>query len=109
MDFLRLLPSGEYPVVVIDEYSRLPEVEIITSTFAKSTIPKLNAIFARRGIPDVLKSGNGPPPPLMAWSSRTLLSIWVFTTAKSRRLANGKWRSGTFHEDTREMRENRHH
>lgn len=63
MDFLRLLPSGEYPVVVIDEYSRLPEVEIITSTFAKSTIPKLNAIFARRGIPDVLKSGNGPPPP----------------------------------------------
>ena len=50
-------------MVVIDEYSRFPEVEIVTSTPARSTIPKLVAIFARKGIPDVLKSDNRPPPP----------------------------------------------
>ena len=61
MDFLGPLPSGEYLMVVIDEYSRFPEVEIVTSTSARSTIPKLDSIFARQGIPDVLKSDNGPP------------------------------------------------
>ena len=61
MDFLGPLPSGDYLMVVIDEYSRFPEVEIVTSTSARSTIPKLDAIFARQGIPDVLKSDNGPP------------------------------------------------
>ena len=57
------LPSAEYLMVVIDEYSRFPEVEIVTSTPARSTIPKLVAIFARQGIPDVLKSDNRPPLP----------------------------------------------
>ena len=61
MDFLGPLPSGDYLMVVIDEYSRFPEVEIVTSTSARSTIPKLDAIFARQGIPEVLKSDNGPP------------------------------------------------
>ena len=48
-------------MVVIDEYSRFREVEIVTSTSARSTIPKLDAIFVRQGIPDLLKSDNGPP------------------------------------------------
>ena len=61
MDFLGPLPSGDCLMVVIDEYSRFPEVEIVTSTSARSTIPKLDAIFARQGIPEVLKSDNGPP------------------------------------------------
>ena len=82
MDFLGPLLSEEYPMVVIDEYSRFPEVEIVTSTSTRSTIPKLDTIFAIQGIPDVLKSDNEPP--LMAWSSKTLLNIWVFTTEKSR-------------------------
>ena len=38
-------------MVVIDEYSRFPEVEIVTSTSARSTIPKLDAIFARQRTP----------------------------------------------------------
>ena len=60
MDFLRPLPSAEYLMVVIDDYSRFPEVEIVTSTSVRSTIPKFHAIFARQGIPDVLKNDNGP-------------------------------------------------
>ena len=61
VDFLGPYPSGDYLLVVIDEYSRFPEVEIVRSTSAKAVIPKLDAIFARQGIPDELKTDNGPP------------------------------------------------
>ena len=47
-------------MVVTDEFSRFPEVEILNSTSARAVIPKLDAIFARQGIPEVLKSDNGP-------------------------------------------------
>ena len=61
VDFVGPFPSGEYIMVVTDEFCRFPEVEILTSTSARAVIPKLDAIFARQGIPDVLKSDNGPP------------------------------------------------
>jgi transposase InsO family protein len=48
-------------MVVVDEYNRFPEVKILTSTSARAVIPKLDAIFSRQGIPDVLKSDIGPP------------------------------------------------
>ena len=59
MDFLGPFPSGDYLLVVIDEYSCFPEVEIIKSTSTKSVIPSLNAIFSRQGIPNKLKTHNG--------------------------------------------------
>ncbi len=61
VDFVGPFPTGEYLIVVIDEYSRYPEVEILTTTSAKAAIPKLGAIFSRQGIPEILKSDNGPP------------------------------------------------
>lgn len=61
VDFAGPFPSGDYLMVVIDEYSRFPEVEILTSVSARAVIPKLDAIFARQGIPDVVKSDNGSP------------------------------------------------
>ena len=61
VDFAGPFPSGDYIMVVTDEFSRFPEVEILTSTSTRTVIPKLDAIFARQGIPDVLKSDNGPP------------------------------------------------
>ena len=61
MDFLGPFPSGDYLLVVIDEYSRFPQVEIVKSTSAKSIIPRLDAIFARQGNPDELKTDNGSP------------------------------------------------
>ena len=61
VDFTGPYASGEYLLVVVDEYSRYPEVEIVTSTSSKATIPKLDAIFARQGVPDVVKTDNGPP------------------------------------------------
>ena len=60
-DFFGPLPSGHYLMVVADEYSRFPEVEVLKSLSAKSVILKFDKIFASRGIPDVVKSDNGTP------------------------------------------------
>ena len=51
VDFAGPFPNGDYLLVVVDDYSRYPEVEIVGTTSAKSTIPRLDAIFARQGIP----------------------------------------------------------
>eukprot|EP00112_Aurelia_sp_Birch-Aquarium-sp1_P015091 Seg3312.4 transcript_id=Seg3312.4/GoldUCD/mRNA.D3Y31 product="putative protein K02A2.6" protein_id=Seg3312.4/GoldUCD/D3Y31 len=61
VDFSGPYPNGEYLLVVIDEYSRFPEIEIVRSTAGKSVIPKLDQIFSSFGIPRVVKSDNGPP------------------------------------------------
>ena len=61
IDFCGPFSGGAYLLVVIDAYSRFPEVEIVSSTSAQSTILKLKRIFATHGIPEVLKSDNGPP------------------------------------------------
>ena len=53
--------AGHYVLVVIDDYSRFPEVDIVHSTSAKTVIPKLDRIFAAYGVPQVVKSDNGPP------------------------------------------------
>ena len=54
-------PSGEYILVITDEYSRFPEVDVISSTSAKTVIPYLDMIFSCHGIPDVVKTDNGLP------------------------------------------------
>jgi transposase InsO family protein len=61
VDFVGSLPSGELLLVVIDEFSRFPKVEIVTTTSAKAVIPKLDNIFSRQGFPVVLKSDNSSP------------------------------------------------
>jgi hypothetical protein len=61
VDFYGPLPSGHYLFVVLDDYSRFPEVKILTSTSAQQTINALEEIFSSRGVPEILKSDNGPP------------------------------------------------
>ena len=60
-DFYGPLPSGEYLLVLIDRYSRYPEVEIVRSTKASVVIPKIDKIFATHGIPLSITTDNGPP------------------------------------------------
>ena len=55
------LPTGEEALVIIDDYSRYPEVIPTKSTKAKTTIDILEALFARHGIPRIIRSDNGPP------------------------------------------------
>lgn len=61
IDLTGPFPSGEYILVVVDEHSRFPETDTVTSTSSRAIIPKLDAIFARQGVPRVVKSDNGPP------------------------------------------------
>ena len=61
IDFCGPFPTGEYVLVAIDAYSKFPEVDIIHSTSAQATIPKLDRIFATHGIPRIIKTDNGPP------------------------------------------------
>ena len=61
VDFNGPLPSNEMLLVVTDDYSRFPEVEIVSSTAARTVLPKLDNIFSRQGIPEVVRSDNGPP------------------------------------------------
>lgn len=52
VDFCGPFPSGGYLLVVIDGYSRYPEVEILQS---------LNLTKSTLGIPLEIKTHNGPP------------------------------------------------
>ena len=62
IDFLGPMPnSHQYLLVVIDTYTKFPEVEILHSTSIQAIIPKLDRIFATHGIPVKLTSDNGPP------------------------------------------------
>ena len=60
-DFKGPVGNDFYFLLVIDEYSRFPEVEIVSSTKASVVIPKLEKIFSTHGVPEKLKTDNGPP------------------------------------------------
>ena len=50
-EFCGPFSTGGYLLVVIDAYSRFPEVNIVRSTSPAAIIPKLDQIFATHGIP----------------------------------------------------------
>ena len=60
MDFGQISPS-EYLMVVTDEYSRYPVVDVIHSTSADIVIPILDKTLSEFGVPEVMKSDKGPP------------------------------------------------
>ena len=63
IDFCGPFPGSYYLLVVVDAFTHFPEVDIITSTSAEITIPKLERIFATHGLPKFVKTDNGPPFP----------------------------------------------
>lgn len=58
--FLPLL-TGEYLLVIIDDYKHYPVVKILHTTSTTAVIPVLDDVFSMFGIPSVLKTDNGPP------------------------------------------------
>ena len=78
-DFYGPLPSGEYLLVVLDEYSRFPEVE------AQTVIPIFDKIFSSRGIPEKLKTDNGTPFRVLMFCQRS----WFSSPAYHAVLARG--------------------
>ncbi len=61
MDFWGPLPSGEYVLLIIDEFSRYAEVEFVSSTSSKATIPHIDRVFSTHGFPEEVKTDGGPP------------------------------------------------
>ena len=51
--------SGCMYMVVVDAYSKFPEVVKMTNTTAQATITALRDIFSRNGLPEILVSDNG--------------------------------------------------
>ncbi|XP_033127671.1 uncharacterized protein K02A2.6-like [Anneissia japonica] len=60
IDFCGPFLSGDHLLVIVDDYSRFPVVEILKSISARATIPILDKVFAIYGIPEV-KNDNGSP------------------------------------------------
>ena len=60
-DFYGPLMSGSYLMVIIDECSRFPIVEEVKRLTSEEIIKVLEKVFSIFGIPDTLKSDNGPP------------------------------------------------
>ena len=52
MDFWGPLTSGEHLLVMIDKYSRYPEVEIVQGTSAEAVVPHIDRVFATHGSPE---------------------------------------------------------
>ena len=55
------LSTGGYLLVITDNYSRYPVVDVVRSVSAAVVIPHMDKIFAEYGVPVVVKSDNGPP------------------------------------------------
>lgn len=60
IDFCAPFPNESYLMVVIDDYSRYPGVEILSKISVKAMLPKLNTLLELFGIPDVVKTDNSP-------------------------------------------------
>jgi len=93
-DFYGPLPTGEMLLVVMDEYSRFPAVEIVHSTSANTTITALDRILSMFSIPDVVKTDNGPPfnseqfakyAAYMGFKHRKITPLWPMANAECER------------------------
>ena len=58
MDFVGPFPSGENLLLLVDYYSRYPEVEIMKHITAAALEPRLRRIFARYGVPQEIVTDN---------------------------------------------------
>ena len=61
MDFCGPLANRDLALVFHCQYSRYQVVEFLGSTSEKAAIPVFRRVFDTYGVPDVVKSDNGPP------------------------------------------------
>ena len=95
VDFCGPLPTGEYLLVIVDEYSRFPVVEIVHSTSVKTTITLLDKVFSQFGVPYVVKCDNGPPfngnefaqfAKYLRFRHRKITPLWPQANAQAERI-----------------------
>ena len=80
-DFAGPMPDGSYLLIIVDEYSRFPVVEVVHSTSADTVIPAFERVFATFGNIEQLKTDNGPP-----WSSNKWKEYAAYRGFKHRRI-----------------------
>lgn len=61
VDYAGPFPNGKYVFIMVDECSRYPFFEIVSSTKYSNIEPVLSKNFAQYGVPQCLISDNGPP------------------------------------------------
>ncbi|XP_062621595.1 uncharacterized protein K02A2.6-like [Saccostrea cucullata] len=59
MDLCGPFPTGEQVLVIVDYYTRYPEIEIMKSVTSKAIIRRLVRIFATYGLPEEIVTDNG--------------------------------------------------
>ncbi len=69
IDFCGPIPTGEYLLVLMDEFSRYPIVHVVRNTSFETVAPLLDNIFAMFSFPETIKSDNGSPFQSSAWKS----------------------------------------
>ena len=60
-DFNGPIEGKYYLHVIIDQYSKYPKVNLVTSTSFKKLKPALDRVFASHGYPETVTKDNGPP------------------------------------------------
>ncbi|XP_055843088.1 uncharacterized protein K02A2.6-like [Episyrphus balteatus] len=67
-------------LVVSDYFSRFPEIALLENQSAKCIISKLKSIFSRHGIPEIVRTDNGPQFKQLEMSEfRNFAREWGFT------------------------------
>lgn len=61
VDFCGPLANGDLALVFHGQYSRYPVVKFLGSTSERATIPVFRRVYDTYGVPEVVKSDNGPP------------------------------------------------
>ena len=67
INFFGPLTSGQYLMVITDEYSRFPIVEVVRCAAAEQVIQVEENVFCTYGYPEVVKSYNGSPFNSQVW------------------------------------------
>ena len=73
--------NGRQYLVLVDYYSKFPEVILLNSTKAGPVIAAMKSIFARQGIPDSVMSDNSPPFDSTAFASFARNWEFEYTTS----------------------------
>jgi hypothetical protein len=77
--------KGVTYLLVVDYFSRYPEIAKFTSTTSLAVINVLKSIFARHGIPEVIRSDNGPQYTRLLTLRRVL---WISASDKQSSLSS---------------------
>ena len=81
-------------MVVVEEYTCYPIVEILKSVSHRCVIPRLNQMFSMFSIPEVVKTDNGPPfssdqfrqfASYLVFQHRKITPHWIRANAEAER------------------------